>query len=79
MTVEERRNVKGLHPDRAPTIVAGSIILTESIRALGLEEVEICDRDILHGAAAGGLEKRTARIMRAVLQRPYQDGQGYVP
>ncbi|HWN73801.1 MAG TPA: Ppx/GppA family phosphatase, partial [Solirubrobacterales bacterium] len=51
MTVEERRNVKGLHPDRAPTIVAGSIILTESIRTLGLEEVEISDRDILHGAA----------------------------
>ena len=51
MTVEERRSVNGLHPDRAPTIVAGSIILTESIRALGLEEVEISDRDILHGAA----------------------------
>jgi exopolyphosphatase/guanosine-5'-triphosphate,3'-diphosphate pyrophosphatase len=51
MTVEERRNVSGLHPDRAPTIVAGSIILTESIRALGLRGVEISDRDILHGAA----------------------------
>jgi exopolyphosphatase/guanosine-5'-triphosphate,3'-diphosphate pyrophosphatase len=51
MTVEERRNVNGLHPDRAPTIVAGSIILTESIRALGLRGVEISDRDILHGAA----------------------------
>jgi len=23
--------------------------------------------------------KRTARIMRAIPQRPYQDGQGYVP
>jgi exopolyphosphatase / guanosine-5'-triphosphate,3'-diphosphate pyrophosphatase len=50
-TVEERRNVKGLHPDRAPTIVAGAVILTESIRSLGLEEVEVSDRDILHGAA----------------------------
>src|SRR5262245_198166 len=52
MPVGERRNVKGLHPDRAPTIVAGSVILTESIRALGLNGVEISDRDILHGAAA---------------------------
>ena len=50
-TVEERRNVPGLHPDRAPTIVAGAVILTESIRSLGLSEVEVSDRDILHGAA----------------------------
>ena len=48
--VEERRNVPGLHPDRAPTIVAGAVILTESIRSLGLSEVEVSDRDILHGA-----------------------------
>jgi exopolyphosphatase / guanosine-5'-triphosphate,3'-diphosphate pyrophosphatase len=50
-TVDERRKVDGLHPDRAPTIVAGAVILTESIRSLGLEEVEVSDRDILHGAA----------------------------
>lgn len=50
-TVEERRHIRGLHPDRAPTIVAGAVILTESIRALGLQEVEVSDRDILHGAA----------------------------
>ena len=50
-TVEERRDVPGLHPDRAPTIVAGALILTESIRSLGLSEVEVSDRDILHGAA----------------------------
>jgi exopolyphosphatase/guanosine-5'-triphosphate,3'-diphosphate pyrophosphatase len=53
-TVEERREVPGLHPDRAPTIVAGAVILTESIRALGLEEVEVSDRDILHGAVLTG-------------------------
>jgi exopolyphosphatase/guanosine-5'-triphosphate,3'-diphosphate pyrophosphatase len=52
LPLEERRNVKGLHPDRAPTIVAGAVILMESIRALGLDLVEISDRDILHGAAA---------------------------
>jgi exopolyphosphatase / guanosine-5'-triphosphate,3'-diphosphate pyrophosphatase len=52
LPVEERRNVKGLHPDRAPTIVAGAVILTESIRTLGLDLAEISDRDLLHGAAA---------------------------
>jgi exopolyphosphatase/guanosine-5'-triphosphate,3'-diphosphate pyrophosphatase len=51
LPLEERRNVKGLHPDRAPTIVAGAVILTESVRTLGLREVEISDRDLLHGAA----------------------------
>lgn len=51
MPLEERRHVDGLHPDRAPTIVAGAVILTESIRALGLTEVEVSVADILHGAA----------------------------
>jgi exopolyphosphatase/guanosine-5'-triphosphate,3'-diphosphate pyrophosphatase len=51
LPVEERREVKGLHPDRAPTIVAGAVILTESIRSIGLSEVEVSARDILHGAA----------------------------
>jgi exopolyphosphatase/guanosine-5'-triphosphate,3'-diphosphate pyrophosphatase len=50
LTVEQRRDVKGLHPDRAPTIVAGAVILTESVRSLGLDEVEVSDRDLLHGA-----------------------------
>jgi exopolyphosphatase/guanosine-5'-triphosphate,3'-diphosphate pyrophosphatase len=50
MPVDERRKVEGLHPDRAPTIVAGAVILTESIRSLGLDQVEVSDRDILHGA-----------------------------
>jgi exopolyphosphatase / guanosine-5'-triphosphate,3'-diphosphate pyrophosphatase len=50
LTVEQRREVKGLHPDRAPTIVAGAVILTESVRSLGLDEVEVSDRDLLHGA-----------------------------
>jgi exopolyphosphatase / guanosine-5'-triphosphate,3'-diphosphate pyrophosphatase len=51
LPVEERREVRGLHPDRAPTIVAGAVILTESIRSIGLSEVEVSVRDILHGAA----------------------------
>jgi exopolyphosphatase/pppGpp-phosphohydrolase len=41
-----------LNPARAPTIVAGATILTESLKALGVDEVEVSDRDILHGAAA---------------------------
>jgi exopolyphosphatase/guanosine-5'-triphosphate,3'-diphosphate pyrophosphatase len=47
----ERRHVRGLHPDRAPTIVAGIVILLETVRALGLDEIEISEHDILVGAA----------------------------
>jgi exopolyphosphatase / guanosine-5'-triphosphate,3'-diphosphate pyrophosphatase len=46
-----RRNVVGLHPDRAPTIVAGMIVLGEAMRAFGLDEVEVSEHDILYGGA----------------------------
>lgn len=49
--LDERRQVTGLHPDRAPTIVAGSAILVESMRLFGLDVVEVSEADILHGAA----------------------------
>ena len=52
LTLDERREVDGLNPARAPTIVAGATILTESLRTLNVDEVEVSDRDILHGAAA---------------------------
>jgi len=51
LPLDERRSVTGLHPDRAPTIVAGVTILVESIRAFGLDEIEVSEADILHGAA----------------------------
>ncbi|MCA1656402.1 MAG: Ppx/GppA family phosphatase [Actinobacteria bacterium] len=57
LPLEERRRVAGLHPDRAPTIVAGAVILVESMRAFGLESVEASDADILHGAALATLRE----------------------
>jgi exopolyphosphatase/guanosine-5'-triphosphate,3'-diphosphate pyrophosphatase len=50
-SLEERFEVKGLHPGRAPTIVAGVIILIQVMRAFGLSEVEVSEHDILYGAA----------------------------
>ena len=47
----ERREVTGLHPDRAPTIIAGAAILLESMRLFGLGSIEVSEADILHGAA----------------------------
>jgi exopolyphosphatase/guanosine-5'-triphosphate,3'-diphosphate pyrophosphatase len=51
LTVARRRELTGLHPDRAPTIVAGAGILLVSMRAFGLDAIEISETDILHGAA----------------------------
>jgi len=51
MPLERRREVPGLHPDRAPTIVAGAAILIESMRAFGLEHVDVSEADIMHGVA----------------------------
>jgi len=51
MDEEERRRVVGLNPDRAPTIVAGMIVLGEAMRAFGLEQVEVSEHDILYGGA----------------------------
>jgi exopolyphosphatase/guanosine-5'-triphosphate,3'-diphosphate pyrophosphatase len=49
MTEAQRRQVVGLHPDRAPTIVAGMILLEEAMRAFGLDQVEVSEHDILRG------------------------------
>jgi exopolyphosphatase/guanosine-5'-triphosphate,3'-diphosphate pyrophosphatase len=49
--LDERKRVTGLHPDRAPTIVAGAAILVESMSVFGLTSVEVSEADILHGAA----------------------------
>ncbi len=51
MSEAERREVVGLHPDRAPTIVAGMILLGEALRAFELEQVEVSEHDILFGGA----------------------------
>jgi exopolyphosphatase / guanosine-5'-triphosphate,3'-diphosphate pyrophosphatase len=47
----ERLEVVGLHAGRAPTIVAGVVILIQVMRAFGLSEIEVSEHDILWGAA----------------------------
>lgn len=47
----ERVEIAGLHPDRAPTIVAGVVILVETMRAFGLERIAVSEHDILYGTA----------------------------
>jgi exopolyphosphatase/guanosine-5'-triphosphate,3'-diphosphate pyrophosphatase len=54
MPLAERLQVRGLHAGRAPTIVAGVVILIQVMRAFGLSEIEVSEHDILWGAALAG-------------------------
>ena len=51
LPLEKRRHVRGLMPERASTIVAGTAILAELMGHLGAERLTVSERDILHGAA----------------------------
>jgi exopolyphosphatase/guanosine-5'-triphosphate,3'-diphosphate pyrophosphatase len=51
MTLGQRRELAGLQPGRAPTIVAGIAILLEAMTAFDLGEVTVSDHDILRGVA----------------------------
>ena len=51
MPLAQRKQVKGLHPDRAIAILPGIVILTEIMSLFGLDEIEVSEHDILRGAA----------------------------
>jgi exopolyphosphatase / guanosine-5'-triphosphate,3'-diphosphate pyrophosphatase len=54
----ERGEIPGLHPHRAPTIVAGVVILIETMRAFDLDRVEVSEHDILYGVAIDASGRR---------------------
>ncbi len=56
MTLAERLHIPGIEPGRAPVIVAGLVVLREIMDAYGLDEIEVSERDILHGAAFAAAE-----------------------
>jgi exopolyphosphatase/guanosine-5'-triphosphate,3'-diphosphate pyrophosphatase len=55
-TVEERRALPAMEPDRAPVIVGGALILREIVERYELGEIEASERDILDGAALAAAE-----------------------
>jgi len=56
MTLEERLEVPGMEPGRAPVLVAGLVVLREIMDAFELDEIEVSERDILHGGAYAAAE-----------------------
>jgi exopolyphosphatase/guanosine-5'-triphosphate,3'-diphosphate pyrophosphatase len=51
LSLDELKQVRGLMPARAVTIVAGAAILAEVVAAADTDAVTVSERDILHGAA----------------------------
>jgi exopolyphosphatase / guanosine-5'-triphosphate,3'-diphosphate pyrophosphatase len=51
MPVDEIRRLRGMHPERAPVIVAGTVVVLETLRLFGLDQLDVSERDIMHGAA----------------------------
>jgi exopolyphosphatase/guanosine-5'-triphosphate,3'-diphosphate pyrophosphatase len=49
--LSKRAEIVGMHPDRAPNIVAGVVILVEAMRAFALEDIKVSEHDILYGCA----------------------------
>ena len=56
LPVTALRELRGMHPDRAPVIVAGGLVLAETLRRYGLGELEVSEHDLLHGAALAAAE-----------------------
>ena len=56
LPLAERREVPALEPERAPVIVAGAVILTETLAFFGLDAIEVSERDILDGIALAAAE-----------------------
>ena len=49
ISTEERKQVVGLNPNRAPVIVAGVLILQQIMELAGVDEFTVSETDILHG------------------------------
>jgi exopolyphosphatase/guanosine-5'-triphosphate,3'-diphosphate pyrophosphatase len=56
LPLAERRRVPALEPERAPVIVAGAVVVRETLAHFGLSELEASERDLLHGAALAAAE-----------------------
>jgi exopolyphosphatase / guanosine-5'-triphosphate,3'-diphosphate pyrophosphatase len=54
--VAKLRERPGLHPERAPVIVAGAVVVLEALRYFGFDELEVSEHDIMHGAALAAAE-----------------------
>jgi exopolyphosphatase/guanosine-5'-triphosphate,3'-diphosphate pyrophosphatase len=55
-SLDERRALHWLDPERAPVIVAGATIVREVMAYFGIEQLDVSERDLLDGAALAAAE-----------------------
>jgi exopolyphosphatase/guanosine-5'-triphosphate,3'-diphosphate pyrophosphatase len=56
LSLDERRALHWLDPERAPVIVAGATIVREVMAYFGIEQLDVSERDLLDGAALAAAE-----------------------
>ena len=56
MTIDEIRTLRGMHLDRAPVIAAGAVVVREALAHFELEQLEVSEHDIMHGAVLAAAE-----------------------
>jgi exopolyphosphatase/guanosine-5'-triphosphate,3'-diphosphate pyrophosphatase len=56
LPVAERRELPAMEPERAPVIVAGALILAETLDRFELDAIEVSERDLLDGIALAAAE-----------------------
>ena len=56
LPVAQIRDLRGMHPDRAPVILAGAVVVAGTLRHFGLDALEASERDLMHGAALAAAE-----------------------
>jgi exopolyphosphatase/guanosine-5'-triphosphate,3'-diphosphate pyrophosphatase len=49
LTIEERRKLPGLNPDRADIILAGTILLIQALSHIRSDRIDICTRGLRWG------------------------------
>lgn len=58
LTLEERRRVPGLNPERADIIISGAAVLQTLTEDLGIEGLQIADRSLREGVIVDALMRR---------------------
>jgi len=60
LPLEKRRTVVGLHPDRAPVIVGGGLVMETVLALAGLDSTLVSEHDILYGILLESLHELRA-------------------
>ena len=59
MSLSETERIPALEPARAPVILGGALVLAGVFDTLGIEQMIVSERDLLHGVAAALLAQST--------------------